>query len=93
MDITPFQTVLLALLASGLVYSCWTDWTSRTIPNWLTGGIALSAPLFWVASGLSPWPDMAIQIAIGLVMFGLFLGAFAAGLMGGGDVGLGSCRA
>jgi len=43
---------------------------------------------YWVASGMAPWPDMALQIALGLGMFGVFAALFALGMMGGGDVKL-----
>ena len=64
------------------------DMRWRLIPNWLTLGIALGAPLFWIASGLSPWPDIVVQITLGFGCFVLFALAFAAGVFGGGDVKL-----
>jgi prepilin peptidase CpaA len=88
MDANAYQIALLALLGSGLVYACYTDWTSRTIPNWLTGGIALAAPHFWLASGSTLWPGVAVQLAIALVFFAIFAACFAFGAMGGGDVKL-----
>ena len=86
------QTVLIGIMAGGLIaalaYATWTDIRSRIIPNPLNAGIALSAPLWWWASGLSPWPGMAIQIALGGAALLVFMGAFAMGAMGGGDVKL-----
>jgi prepilin peptidase CpaA len=88
MEANAYQIAMLALLGSALVYACYTDWTSRTIPNWLTGGISLAAPHFWLASNLNFLPGVAIQIGIGIVFFALFALFFALGAMGGGDVKL-----
>lgn len=62
------------------------DARHRTIANWKNAAIALIAPVWWVVAGLSPWPDMAVQFGIALAVFALFVGAFALGMMGGGDV-------
>ena len=77
--------VVLAVL---LLVGAGTDLRSRNIPNWLTGGIALLAPFTWFVAGYGIWPDMAIQLGIGLAFFTLFIGVFALGKMGGGDVKL-----
>ena len=61
---------------------------ARTIPNALNIAIALLAIPFWWASGLSPWPDMALQVGVAALAFIFFAGAFALGAMGGGDVKL-----
>ena len=86
------QTIFIELLAGGLVaalcYAIWTDWRERVIPNPLNAGIALAAPLWWWASGIAPWPGVAIQLAVGGVALLIFMGAFAIGAMGGGDVKL-----
>lgn len=86
------QTALIGIMAGGLIaalgYAMWTDIRARIIPNPLNAGIALAAPLWWWASGLSPWPGMAIQLAVGGVALLIFMGAFALGAMGGGDVKL-----
>jgi prepilin peptidase CpaA len=86
------QTALIGIMAGGLIaallYATWTDIRARIIPNPLNAGIALAAPLWWWASGLGLWPGAAIQIAIGGVALLLFMGAFALGMMGGGDVKL-----
>ena len=79
---------LLAALAIALLFAAFTDLRSRTIENWLTLGMALAAPLFWWASGLSPWPGMALQLGLGLAVFAALAGLFALGAMGGGDVKL-----
>lgn len=79
---------LLGALAILLIGAAFTDIRSRTISNGVSGLIAALAPFFWWSTGLSPWPEMAIQLAIGIAVFGLFAGAFAMGWMGGGDVKL-----
>src|SRR3546814_3928673 len=48
--------------------------------------MALLAIPFWIASGLAPWPDVAIQFGAAFLVFLLFAGLFAVGAMGGGDV-------
>mgnify|MGYP006140044167 CR=1 FL=1 len=60
----PFKYGLLAGLAIALLVAAFTDLRSRHIGNWLNGGIALGAPLFWWANGLSLWPDIALQIGV-----------------------------
>jgi prepilin peptidase CpaA len=79
---------LLAALSVVLLYAIYTDLKERTIDDWFTLGVALAAPLYWWASGLSLWPDAAIQLGFGLLVFGFFIGIFALGMMGGGDVKL-----
>ncbi len=85
---TAMPTLLLVLLAAGLLACCWWDLKTRTIPNWLNLAIALGAIPFWIATGLSVWPDMALQIGVAFIAFWVFAAAFAMGAMGGGDVKL-----
>jgi len=80
--------ILLALLAAMLLFACWSDLRTRTIPNGLNLAIALLAIPFWWSVGLSFWPDAAIQVAVASAVFAFFAGAFALGAMGGGDVKL-----
>jgi prepilin peptidase CpaA len=79
---------LLAILALLLLTAAVTDLKARIIANRLNLAIALLAPAWWWASGLAPWPDMAIQAALGAAVFAVFAGLFALGWMGGGDVKL-----
>ena len=79
---------LLIALAIALLFAAARDIRSRTIHNWLNAGIALAAPAFWWASGLSLWPDVAMQLGIAVLAFALFAGLFALRMMGGGDVKL-----
>ena len=80
--------VLLGLLALGLLAASWLDLKSRTIPNKLNIAIALLAIPFWWSIGLALWPDVALQVGVAAIVFALFVGAFALGAMGGGDVKL-----
>jgi prepilin peptidase CpaA len=84
----PFKYGLLVALAIALLFAAFTDLRSRNIANWLNAGIALAAPLFWWASGLSLWPDVALQFAVAAGTFAVLAGLFALGAMGGGDVKL-----
>jgi prepilin peptidase CpaA len=79
---------LLGALAIALVYCAWTDIRSRLIYNRVTAGIALCAPLYWLALGEPLWPAWALHIAVALAAFALFFAFFALGAMGGGDVKL-----
>lgn len=82
------QYGLLVALAIALVTAAITDLKARRIDNWLTGAVALGAPLFWWASGLSLWPGVALQFGVALVAFAILAGLFAIRAMGGGDVKL-----
>jgi prepilin peptidase CpaA len=83
----PFKYGLLAALAIALLIAAFTDLRSRRIGNWLTGAMALGAPLFWWASGLG-WADVALQLGVALATFAVLAGLFALRAMGGGDVKL-----
>jgi len=82
------QYALLVGLAIALVTTAITDLRSRQIANWLTGTVALGAPLFWWASGLSLWPGVALQLGIAALAFAILAVLFALRAMGGGDVKL-----
>ena len=79
---------LLAALMLLLVSAGIEDARCREIANWKNAAIALLAPAWWWASGLSLWPDVAIQLSVALGVFALFCAAFHFGQMGGGDVKL-----
>ena len=66
------QILLLTGLALALLWAAWGDLRTRIIPNPLNAGIALAAPLWWWASGLPLWPSMALQLAVGAIVFALF---------------------
>ncbi len=83
-----FSYGLLGTLAIALLIAAFTDLRRRQIDNWLNAGIALGAPLFWYASGLSLWPGVAWQIGIAFASFIVLAGLFAIRAMGGGDVKL-----
>jgi prepilin peptidase CpaA len=82
------QYGLVVALAIALLIAAATDWRSRQIYNWLNGAIALAAPLWWWASGLSLWPGVALQLGVGVAAFAVFAAMFALKWMGGGDVKL-----
>ena len=84
----PLKYGLLGALAIALLVAAFTDLRHRHIGNWLNGGIALCAPLFWYASGLSLWPGVALQFGVALVTFAVLAVLFALKAMGGGDVKL-----
>jgi len=77
---------LLAALALLLVSAGIQDARTREIANWKNAAILALAPLWWWSNGLSLLPDIAIQLAIGGVVFAFFCAAFYFNWMGGGDV-------
>jgi prepilin peptidase CpaA len=81
-------SILILVLGGLLVSAGIQDARTREIANWKTAAVALLAPVWWYANGLDPWPGMALQVGIALVVFALFLVAFHFGMMGGGDVKL-----
>ncbi len=83
-----FSYGLLGALAIALLFAAFTDMRRRQIDNWLNAGIALSAPLFWWASGLSLWPGVAWQLGVATITFVVLAGLFAIRAIGGGDVKL-----
>lgn len=80
--------VLLCALALLLVSAAIEDLRRREIANAKTLGIALLAPAWWWAAGVTPWPDVAIQLGIAATLLSIFATAFHFGWMGGGDVKL-----
>lgn len=82
-----FSYGLLCALAIGLLIAAFTDLRRRKIDNWLNAAIALGAPLYWVASGMTLY-DIGIQLAVALGTFIVLAGLFAIRAMGGGDVKL-----
>jgi prepilin peptidase CpaA len=79
----------LALTLGGLLVAAGIeDARIREIADAKNLAIALLAPLWWWANGVTLWPGAAIQVAVAAVVFALFAFAFARGMMGGGDVKL-----
>ncbi|HAF42365.1 MAG TPA: peptidase [Sphingobium sp.] len=83
-----FRLALMIALGALLIAAAITDLRSRIISNRLNLAVALLAPLWWLASGLDPWPGMALQLLAGALVFMVFAALFAIGMMGGGDVKL-----
>lgn len=78
---------LLAGLAIALLVAAFTDLKRRQIDNGLNAAIALAAPLYWWASGMS-LPDVGWQLGLALLTFAVSALLFALRQMGGGDVKL-----
>jgi prepilin peptidase CpaA len=78
--------LMLGALALLLVAAGIEDARHREIANWKNVAIALLAPVWWWANGLTVWPDMAIQLGLALAVFAMFCAAFHFNWMGGGDV-------
>ena len=83
-----FTLALLGLLAAMLVWIAAVDVRTYTISDRLNAAIALLAPVYWLSAGVPLWPDAAIRVGVGVLVFMLFAGAFYLNVMGGGDVKL-----
>lgn len=86
MESGAISLALSALLALLMIAAAISDLRSRTISNGLNVAIALLAIPFWIATGLAWWPDAALQFGAAFAVFLVFVGLFAVGAMGGGDV-------
>jgi prepilin peptidase CpaA len=80
--------VLLVACGLLLVSAGIEDVRKREIANWKNAAIALLAPVWWWSAGMHLWPDAAVQTGMAAIVFAIFVGAFALGQMGGGDVKL-----
>jgi prepilin peptidase CpaA len=83
-----FTLGLMALLAATLAWIAVVDVKTYTISDRLNLAIALLAPVYWVSAGVPLWPEAAIRVGVGALVFLLFAGAFYLNAMGGGDVKL-----
>ena len=83
-----FRYLLLVALAIALLFAAFTDIRRRQIDNWLNASIAAGAPLYWWASGMSLWPDVAWQLGVAAATLVFLAILFAIRAMGGGDVKL-----
>lgn len=86
MSLVSPTVLLFGVLALLLVSAGIQDARTREIANWKNAAIALLAPFWWWVHGLQLWPDIAVQVGVAAIIFGLFCMAFARGWMGGGDV-------
>lgn len=85
--ITVLQSVLLAILGLLLLGAAVNDLRERIIPDRLNIAVALLAFGWWAASGFGA-SAIGVQLLAALLVFGLFAGLFAIGMIGGGDVKL-----
>lgn len=79
---------LLTALAIALLVAAFTDIRRRQIDNWLNAGVALGAPVYWYASGLSLWPGVALQVGFALLVAAALIGLWSLRVIGGGDIKL-----
>ncbi|WP_240338906.1 prepilin peptidase [Novosphingobium sp. BW1] len=77
----------MAALTTALLVAAITDIKRREIDNALNLGIALTAPVWWLATGLGWW-DMGVQLMLAFVTFMVTCALFVVRQMGGGDVKL-----
>lgn len=79
-------SLLVGALALLLLAAAISDLRSRTISNRLNISIAAAAIPMWWLMGYHIWPDITFQLAATIGVFLIFVGLFAIGAMGGGDV-------
>ena len=78
----------LAALMGLLGWTVVSDLRERRIPNWLTLGVALLAPLYWAGQDVALLKTMAMQLLVAAgvaLVFGLI---WLRGWLGGGDLKL-----
>ena len=74
--------VAYSLGVAAIVGAFWIDIPLEAVMLKISDGVSkfsLLAIPFWWASGLSFWPDAALQLGIALLVFAVFIGAFAIG--------------
>ncbi len=81
------HTGSLILLMLLLVVAATGDIRRFIIPNELCLAIAALSLPYWLSSGVPLWM-LGTQAAFALLVFAIFAGVFALGVMGGGDVKL-----
>ena len=84
----PLAVAPLAVLGLLLIYAAASDLRTRTIDNWVSIAMAVAAPVWWLASGLDPWPGMAWQFGFGALVFAVLFGLWTLRVVGGADVKL-----
>lgn len=84
----PLTVAPLAILGLLLIYAAASDLRTRTIDNWVSIAMAAPAPVWWLARGLDPWPDMAWQFGFGALVFAVLFGLWTIRIVGGADVKL-----
>jgi prepilin peptidase CpaA len=80
--------VTLGGLAIALLISIYTDIKYRLIYNNITLAIAITAPLYWYATGGFTLIATGVHLLTAAIVFAFFAIAFRFGAMGGGDVKL-----
>lgn len=88
MEWGPIAPYLLAACGVVLLLAGIQDARRRTIAHWQVIAVIVLAPLYWMATGLAPWPDMAWRVGAAIATLMLFLIPFHFGWMAGGDVKL-----
>jgi prepilin peptidase CpaA len=73
------------LFAALLIVAALSDIATMTIPDWVSIVAVVAFPIAAFAAGLS-WQQIALHLAIGVLMFLIGFGLFAANVLGGGDV-------
>ena len=88
MGVTVLSIGLLLVLGALLLAAGIEDARRRTIANGTNAAVALLAPIWWWSQSYTLWPEVSLQILFAIVVLLVFAGAFALGMMGGGDVKL-----
>jgi prepilin peptidase CpaA len=81
------RPVALSLFAALVILAALKDLSSYTIPNWISGSLALAFAPAALLAGL-PLAQIGIDLAVGVGVLALAVGLFAFGWIGGGDAKL-----
>ncbi len=81
------EFAVFLLLPAAFLLAAFSDLTRYTIPNWLTGAIALSFIPVALFAGLAPLAIL-IHLGVGFVALGIAMMLYAMRWLGGGDAKL-----
>jgi len=81
------EVAVFWILPAAFLLAAFTDLTNYTIPNWLTGAIALAFPVVAVLAGVPPLTILT-HFGVGIFALGLGMVLFALRWLGGGDAKL-----
>ncbi|MCJ8190186.1 A24 family peptidase [Sphingomicrobium aestuariivivum] len=87
-----FTFLLNAGLALLMLYMAVRDVQTYRIANWIVGATILGALAYWVSIDIS-LTGALIRLGMAVLVFAIFAGMYALGVMGGGDVKLAAALA
>lgn len=80
-------SLLVILVGTAIIAGAVYDFTTLTIPNWISLVLLALFPLLAIGAGLS-WAEAGIHVAVGFSALLVGIALFAARIIGGGDAKL-----